>query len=393
MHAFRIGKLFGIEIRVDWSWIFIFVLLTWNLMSVFSRWHPDWPPFEPMAIALVASVLFFGCILLHELAHSLVARRYGLRVRSITLFLFGGVSNIEHEPPSARAEFLIAIVGPLTSILLGMGFLVASTLIVAISLRDANTAWITYAQLGPVETLFAWLGPVNLGIGVFNLLPAFPLDGGRVLRSILWGASGNLRVATRRVSAIGQLFGWVFIVTGIAMTFGAHVIFFGTGLSGGLWLAFIGWFLQSAAAQSYRRLAIDDALAGHTVEEVMRRSGPTVPPELPLAALVHDYLIRSDEHALPVVRDGQLVGLVSLTDVRGVLPANWDATPVSQVMRPHESLLVATPDEPVAQAFQQLAQQDIEQLPVLDHGQLVGMLQRRDVARWLELAWGPVSVT
>ena len=137
MHAFRIGKLFGIEIRVDWSWLFIFVLLTWNLTTVFSGWHPDWPPSEPFAVALVASLLFFGCILLHELAHSLVARRHGLRVRSITLFLFGGVSNIEHEPPSARAEFFIAVVGPITSILLGVAFLAVASLATAISLADA----------------------------------------------------------------------------------------------------------------------------------------------------------------------------------------------------------------------------------------------------------------
>ncbi len=281
MHAFRIGKLFGIEIRVDWSWLFIFVLLTWNLTTVFSGWHPSWPLFEAFVVALVASVLFFGCILLHELAHSLVARRHDLRVRSITLFLFGGVSNIEHEPPSARAEFLIAVVGPITSILLGIGFLGAALLTTAVPLEDVGTVWTGYARLGPFETLVAWLGPINLIIGAFNLIPAFPLDGGRVLRSILWGITGNLRTSTRRVSAIGQLFGWMFIVTGIAMTFGVHVVFFGTGLAGGLWLAFIGWFLHGAAARSYKRLAIDDALSGHSVEEVMRRGGPTVSPEPP----------------------------------------------------------------------------------------------------------------
>ncbi|HLK40705.1 MAG TPA: site-2 protease family protein [Polyangiaceae bacterium] len=391
MHAFRIGKLFGIEIRLDWSWLFIFLLLTWNLTSVFSRWHPDWGSVESAVVAFVASLLFFGCVLVHEFAHSFMARRYDLRVRSITLFLFGGVSNIEHEPPSARAEFFIAVVGPITSILLGIAFLIAATVATALSLANAGTTWSGYAQLGPVETLLAWLGPINLIIGVFNLVPAFPLDGGRVLRSILWGISGNLRKSTRRVSAVGQLFGWMFIVTGIAMTFGLHVVFFGTGFASGLWLAFIGWFLHGAAAHSYKRLAIDDAFAGHTVEEIMRRGCPTVGPELSLADLVHDYLVRSDEHALAVMRAGRLVGLVSLADVRGVPPADWAATPVSQVMRSDASLTIATPDEPVAEAFEQLAQQNIEQLPVLDHGRLVGMLQRRDIARWLELAWGPVT--
>jgi Zn-dependent protease/predicted transcriptional regulator len=393
MRAFRLGKLFGIEIRADWSWLFIFVLLTWNLSTVFSEWHPDWSEVQRLAIALVASLVFFGCILLHELAHSLVAGRYGLRVRSITLFLFGGVSNIEHEPASAQAEFFIAVAGPITSILLGAAFLAVTIVTTSVSLADAGAAGTGYAQLGPLQTLLAWLGPINLVIGVFNLIPAFPLDGGRVLRSILWGISGDLRTSTRRVSAIGQIFGWMFIVTGIAMTFGVHVLFFGTGLASGMWLAFIGWFLHSAASQSYKRLAADDAFAGHTVEEIMRRGGPTASPELSLETLVHDYMIQSDDRALPVVSDGKLVGLVSITEVRGVPQAEWRATTVGKVMRTDESLVVAAPDEPLAHAVDQLAQKNIEQLPVLDHGQLVGMLRRRDVARWLELGWAPSRAT
>jgi Zn-dependent protease/CBS domain-containing protein len=384
------GKLFGIEIRVDGSWLFIFVLLTWNLTTVFSGWHPGWPLEESFAVALAASLLFFSCILLHELAHSLVARRHDLRVRSITLFLFGGVSNIEHEPPSARDEFLIAIVGPLTSILLGVGFLALASLATPSSPGAHGGAWSGYARLGPLQTLLAWLGPINLVIGVFNLVPAFPLDGGRVLRAIFWGISGNLKAATRRVSAIGQGFGWLFIVTGFAMTFGVRVPFFGTGFLGGLWLAFIGWFLRGAAAQSYKRLAIDEALAGHNVEEVMRVGGATVPPELSLAALVHDHFIRSDERALPVVRDGRLVGLVAMADMRAIPSAEWPTRDVASVMQSRSSLIVGSPREPLAKAFAELAQRDIGQLPVLDEERLVGMLQRRDVARWLELAWGPI---
>ncbi len=156
-----------------------------------------------------------------------------------------------------------------------------------------------------------WLGPINLLIGVFNLIPAFPLDGGRVLRSILWALSGDLRVSTRRASFIGQMFGWLFIVMGIAMFFGMHVPFFGSGPVSGLWLAFIGWFLRSAALQAYSRLAIDEALDGHVVSEVMRRGAPVVSPELPLTTLVHDYFVRSDERALPVLRDDVLVGVIS----------------------------------------------------------------------------------
>ncbi|HEY6462149.1 MAG TPA: site-2 protease family protein, partial [Polyangiaceae bacterium] len=340
-------------------------------------------------LALAASLVFFGCIILHELAHSLVARRYGLRVRSITLFLFGGVSNIEHEPPSARAEFFTAIAGPVTSIVLGVVVVLITGATTAVSLADAQSARAGVAQLGPVTTLLAWLGPINLVIGVFNLIPAFPLDGGRVLRSILWSTSGNLRKSTLRVAAVGQIFGWLFILTGVAMAFGVHVVFFGSGVVGGLWLAFIGWFLRNAAAQSTRRLALDDALAGHTVGELMRQVGSTVSPDLPLSTLVQDYFVRSDVRSFPVVRDGQLVGLIALSDVRRIPPEQWPSTRVESLMRTNEALVVANPEEPLSDAFAQLARRDVEQLPVLDHGHLVGMLQRTDLGRWLEIGWPP----
>jgi Zn-dependent protease/CBS domain-containing protein len=392
MHAIRIGKLFGIDIRVDWSWVFIFILMSWNLSSVFVGWHPDWPKPESIGVALTASVLFFGCILLHELAHSLMARRFGVAVRSITLFLFGGVSNIEREPGSAKAEFFTAVVGPITSIVLGLGFLVAGAAVAA-SPIDTVPAWTWFAQLGPLATLLVWLGPINLMIGIFNLIPAFPLDGGRILRSILWGAGGDLQRSTRRVSLLGQAFGWLFVITGIGMVFGLHVPFFGTGLVSGLWLSFIGWFLRNAASQTYARLAFDDALAGHVVSEVMRRDPPVVSPDLPLTALVHDHFIRSDERAVIVMRDGDLLGVVSVSDVRRVPPSDWPATSVASVMQPWATVATAAPEDPLKSAFDQLARGNIDQLLVLEGGRLVGVLQRRDLARWLELVSGMTGGT
>jgi Zn-dependent protease/CBS domain-containing protein len=389
MNAFRLGRLFGIEIRIDASWLFIFVLLTWNLSAIFSAWHPDWAPLQDFGVAVAASVLFFACVLLHELAHSLVAQRFGSRVRSITLFLFGGISNIEREPPSPLAEFFTAVVGPVTSLLLGFGFIVLTSIGTGVTFRSAAETGDTLAHLGPGATLLAWLGPINVLIGLFNLIPAFPLDGGRVLRSILWASFKDLRRATRSASTIGQAFGMLFIVLGIAMAFGVRVPFFGTGLVGGLWLAFIGWFLRSAAAQSYMRIALQDVLAGHTVEELMRPGGEGVPPDLSLAGLVHDYLIHSDAGALPVTQDGSVIGMVSLTEVRRVPHDEWARTPVERVMRRDATLTVATPGEPLAQAFEDLARQDLAELPVLDHGRLVGMLLRRDLGRWFELAWSP----
>lgn len=391
MHAFRIGRIFGIDLRVDWSWVFIFVLMTWNLFSVFSRWHSAWSRFEDGAVALAASFVFFGCILLHELAHSVVAMSYGVRVRSITLFLFGGVSNIEHEPPSPGAELLIAIVGPITSVMLGVGFLVLASLLTTVSMTNVGNDWSALGQLGPLATLLAWLGPINIMIGLFNLIPGFPLDGGRVLRSVLWRITGDLHAATRWASATGQSIGWLFIAGGIAMTFGAHVPFFGTGLVSGLWLAFIGWFLHSAAAQATTRLAIDDALAGMTVDQLMQPHGPIVAPDLSVTALVHDHLLPGDDRGLPVVQDGVLLGVISIADVRTLHPGQWADTSVGSIMRGVEALSIASPEEPLAKAFEQLAQRNIDQLPVVVSGRLVGMLRRRDVTRWLELAWRPAA--
>jgi Zn-dependent protease/CBS domain-containing protein len=381
----------GIDIRVDSSWLFIFVLLTWNLVAVFSHWHPKWSPLEALILAGTASLLFFGGILLHELAHSAVAWSYGLRVRSITLFLFGGVSDIEIEPSSPKAELFTAVVGPITSILLGVGLLLFVSRGTFISVEDTAEAWSAIAPLGPFATVVTWLGYINVVIGLFNLIPGFPLDGGRVLRAILWSATGDLRIATRWASATGQTVGWLLIAGGIAMTFGSHLPFFGTGLISGIWLAFIGWFLHGAATQATTRLALDDALTGITVQQLMQRDGPVAAPELSVAALVHEHLIHGEDRALPVVGDDVLKGLVAISDVRRLKPEQWAGTTVGSIMRGIETLSVATPAEPLAKAFEQLVKSDVDQLPVVTNGRLVGMLRRRDVTRWLELAWRPTA--
>ena len=255
--GFSIGHIFGINIRVDWSWLLIFVLVVWNLASVFGGVHPDWGPALSWGTALVAALLFFGSVLAHELAHSLVARARGIPVRGITLFLFGGVSNIQREPPSAGAEFIMAIVGPLTSVVLGAILLVigvASAGPLPNAAADPNQF---LASLGPLTTLLLWLGTVNIVVGIFNMIPAFPLDGGRVLRSIFWAISNNLRKATRWASWIGQGIAWLMIVAGIAMVFGVQLPVLGTGPISGLWLAFIGWFLNSSASRSYQQVELD----------------------------------------------------------------------------------------------------------------------------------------
>jgi Zn-dependent protease len=268
----RIGRIFGINIYVDWSWIFIFVLVLWDLAAgVFPELHPDWGPALVWGTALVASLLFFASVLAHELSHSVVAKANGIPVRDIRLFLFGGVSNIQREPSSPGVEFVMAIVGPLTSIGLGVIFLFLSGAMAAGLDVVAGNPLRALAQLDPFSTLLLWLGPINIILGIFNLIPGFPLDGGRVLRSIIWAANRNLRQATQWASWVGQLVAWAFILAGISMIFGLSIPFLGSGFIDGLWLAFIGWFLNNAAIQSYRQVVVEDVLEGVTIAQVMRK--------------------------------------------------------------------------------------------------------------------------
>ena len=283
MHAFRLGRVFGIDIRLDWSWVFIFVLMTWNLSVVFSAVAPAWSAFEAARDRDRCVRPLLRMHPAHELAHSVVATRFGLRVRSITLFLFGGVSNIEHEPPSAKVEFWTAIVGPVTSIVLGVGIPVAGRPDDGRPHRRTPRALgRSMAQLGPIATLLVWLGPINLVIGLFNLVPAFPLDGGRVLRSILWGLSR--RPARGDAPGVGHRAGHRLglhrdrdrdDLRGAACRCSAP------GSRRACGSRSSGGSSGSGASQAYQRLAIDDALAGHAVEELMRPDGPVIPPGTP----------------------------------------------------------------------------------------------------------------
>lgn len=387
--GFRVGKIFGINIHIDWSWLLIFLLVTWNLAAgVFPSLHPEWSPALNWGLGLLASLLFFASVLAHELAHSLMAIARGLPVRRITLFIFGGVSNLEREPASPATEFLVAVVGPLTSLALGVVFtLLGAALGEPGSAADlaAGRVGAALSGLGPVATLLLWLGPINLVLGVFNLVPGFPLDGGRVLRSILWALTNNLRRATRWATSVSQAIAWLFIIAGVAMVFGFRVPFFGTGLVSGLWLAFIGWFLNNAAVQSYQQVVVQDMLEGVPVARLMRTEAPTVAPGVPISDLVDQYLMKTDERAFPVVEGDRLVGLVCLEDVRRVPRDAWDVTPVSQVMTPAPQLDVVSPRADATEAFDRLARRDVRQVPVVQDGRLVGMLRRRDITRWLHM--------
>lgn len=381
--GFRLVRLFGIQIRIDWSWLLILLLVTWSLGSSFGQAHPAWGAGVVWGTALFAALLFFTSVLLHELAHSLVARARGIPVQSITLFLFGGVSSIQHDPDSPGAEFVMAIVGPLTSLVLGAILLMIAAPHVQ-TVAAAGSALQRLARLGPLPTILLWLGTINVVLGVFNMIPGFPLDGGRVLRSILWGISGNLRRATRWASWVGQGIAWLMIGAGIAMVFGVQIPYFGTGLLNGLWLAFIGWFLHNASSQSYQQIVVHDILEGASVERMMRPDPPTVPPESSLSSLVHDHVMGTDEAGFPVVEGDQLVGIVTIDDVRAIRREDWETTTVRDVMTPFEKLVTVAPNDDGAVALDRLTQNDVRQLPVVNGRLLVGLLRRRDVIRWLQ---------
>jgi len=274
----ELGRIFGIRTTIDWSWLLIFFLITWNLASgVFPSIRPDWSPALNWLVSISASLLFFLSVLAHELAHSLVAVAQGLPVRQITLHFFGGVSNIEREPTSPRSEFYISIVGPLTSLVLGViFFLLGSSGLGRFSL-PSQAPGPNLEQLDPISTLLLWLGPINIILAIFNMVPGFPLDGGRVLRSIFWSITNDLRKATRWATWVGQAIAWLFILAGISMVFGARIPFFGTGAFSGLWLIFIGWFLNNAAVQAYQQVVVKDILEGIPVSRLMRPDTPTVP--------------------------------------------------------------------------------------------------------------------
>jgi Zn-dependent protease/CBS domain-containing protein len=382
-----IGRLFGIRIQLDFSLIFIFLLVLFNLgAGVLPSWHPDWSRTLIWSVALAAALLFFGSILVHELSHALVARRQGIPVRSITLFLFGGVANIEHEPETARAEAGMAAIGPAVSIAIGVLFVVLAG---ALSGRSDMTTdpEAAFAHLTPLETLLAWLGPVNIVLGVFNLLPAFPLDGGRVARALLWGITGDLKRATRWATRLSQAIAWLMIVAGIAMAFGIAVPFFGRGLVSGLWLAFIGWFLNNAARMTYRQVSIRTLLQDVPLRNLMKRAvPPAIDDATSLTSFVESHAIGSRESVFPVVaRDGELLGFIDVEALRSVPRAAWPTTRVRETMTPRSAVPALDANDDGYDALRLLGHAPTDAVAIFDGGQFIGLLRHEDIARWLEL--------
>jgi Zn-dependent protease len=367
--SLRIGNIAGIDIDINVSWIIILVLLTVSLATGwFPQLYPGWSTATYWVTGFVAALLLFVSVLLHELAHSLVARRRGLPVKSITLFVFGGVSNIEREPTSPGVEFQMAIVGPLTSLVIGV-----VCFLLQLPLR---------ASKSPLEGLLFYLAVTNLSLGVFNLLPGLPLDGGRVLHSIVWKLTGSMRQATRVATITGQVIAYLFILLGV------WLFFFTSDFLDGLWLGFIGWFLLSAAQSANSQAMLTSMLKGVTVAEVMNPKPATVPANISLQHLVEASCLPGALRYALVMQADQLVGLMTLSEVRQIPRERWAQVPVSQVMIPLSRLHVVSPQQSLNDVLPFMASRDVNQLPVLDKGVLVGILSRDAIIQYLEVRRG-----
>ena len=383
--GFRLGKVFGIDINIDWSWLLIFTLISWSLASSLGQIHPEWGGTMQWGLAVTAALLFFASVMAHELAHAVVARNMGVPVRNITLFLFGGISNIQKEPSSPFSEFAIAVVGPLTSIVLGGIFLVLGAGSIAFGNIPTTNPMAALNQLGPAQTILVWLGSINILIAIFNMIPGFPLDGGRLVRSALWAVTDDLNKATRWASWMGQAVAWILIVSGISMMFGAYIPILGTGFLNGMWIIFIGWFLQNAAVQSYRRIVVQDILEDVPVKQMMYTDVPMVRAGLSVQSLIDNYIMKTENRAFVVFDDDRMVGLVTIDDVRKVNAESRSQTLIKDVMTPSQKLIVIAPEEDASDAFQRLQSEDIRQLPVVTGDKIIGLLRRKDIIRWLQL--------
>ena len=363
--SFGLGSIGGIQIGVHYSWILVFLLVAWSLaVGFFPQQIPDLATTTYWIMGMVAALLLFGSVLVHELAHSFVAESKGLNVRGITLFIFGGVSNIDGEPKRAGDEFLIAGAGPITSFLLAALF------------------WGVWAAngfaAGPVGAVLVYLATVNALLGAFNLIPGFPLDGGRVLRSIIWGATGNFRRASQIAAGAGQVVSFLFIFGGVLMAINGALI-------SGIWLAFIGWFLNNAASASGKQAEQSELLRGVHVRDVMNPDPLVVSPHTLVSDLVHDFILQRSVRALPVVSDGRLMGMVTLDQVRQVPREQWDETPAKLVMIQPADLRTVRPTDDLQDALKVIQEMDVNQLPVVQDGQLVGLLSRSNVIRFFRV--------
>jgi Zn-dependent protease/predicted transcriptional regulator len=363
--SISLGRIFGIEIGINWSWLVVVALIVWTLASgIFPESNPGLSDGTYIALALVAAALFFASLLLHELGHAVQARREGMEIDGITLWLFGGVARFKGMFPSAGAEFRIAIAGPLVSLALGVLFTLG--------------AW-AVTGVEEVDAVAAWLGYINLTLLVFNLLPALPLDGGRVLRAALWARQRSFTTATHHAARIGRGFGYLFIAGGIAM-------FVFQGSFSGAWLAFIGWFLLQAATAEDRYALVSESLRGLRVRDLMIREPVTVPADMTIGQFMDQVAWSRRYTTYPVTEDGGVVGLLAFRCVAEVPRSEWDTRRVRDCMIPRERVPAFDEDESAVDALAELSESDVNRGLVVENGRLAGFISITDLARALEVA-------
>src|SRR5215216_3532454 len=361
--SWRLARIAGIEVRIDSSWVVIALLITYSMYLRLSVLYRELEGGGAVGLAVLSAVLFFGSVLVHELAHALVAQARGIRVQDITLFLFGGATRARVESRGPGDEFLIALVGPLTSGLLAGLFGIAAGLG-----RDLLSA--------PLAGTLGYLAWTNLLLAAFNLVPGFPLDGGRLLRSAIWKTTGSLGRATRIASVAGQAVGWLLVAAGVASLLAGD-------LAGGIWFAFIGWFLVQAARSSYQELQLQQLLRGVKAEDVMAADLVRIPPELSLQEAVDDYFMRYDHSGFPVEEQGQTIGLLTLRGVRRVPREQWPTHRVREAMVPLGDQVVVPPDARMDGVVGKLQDGEAGRVLVVEDGEVVGIITPSDLTRWL----------
>lgn len=363
----KLGRIFGIQIGLHYSWLIIALLIAFSLAGHFGTAHPNWGRGVIWGMAISTALLFFAAIVAHELSHALVARGRGLPVRSITLFALGGVAQFEKEAEDAKTEFLVSIVGPLASVVIGFVCLVLAWVLGWTMMTEPTT---------PLIAMLVWLGYINLGLAVFNMLPGFPLDGGRVLRALIWWRTGSAQQATRLASQTGQFVALAFIFFGIVRFFG------GAGFNG-LWLTFIGWFLLNAAKATVAQQELTEHLRGVRVADLMTLDCTLLDGNDNLQTFVNDYLLHTGRRCFLVAEQGVVTGLITPHEVKGIPKARWPFTTVYEAMRPLDQLRTVSPETPVSEALEIIGREDINQLPALANGQLAGMISREQILRYL----------
>jgi Zn-dependent protease/predicted transcriptional regulator len=364
----RLGRIFGVEIGLHYSWFIIAVLITFSLAGQFGLTNAGWSPGLRWGLAVITAILFFASIVIHELSHAMVAKLRGIPVRSITLFALGGVAQMEKEAADAKTEFWMGIIGPITSFVIG---------ILCLALTFA-TGWTPPEfPASPLPAMLMWLGYINIALAIFNMVPGFPLDGGRVLRAIIWWITGSAKRATTIAARVGQIIAFAMILYGVMQFFG------GAGFSG-LWLAFIGWFLLSASRESYAQMMVTESLRGLRVADVMTPEFPSVEAYSNLQSFTDDYLMRTGRRFFVVTLNGNPEGIITPNEVSAVPKQRWPFTTVADVMRPLDQARTVGPNTSIIEALELMASQDVNQLPVISNGALAGLISRSHVLQLLQ---------